>query len=226
MLYLIRPLSPRTSARKRLALRLRKARRYDIALVHNLNISKGIFCDKQLSTRNDKHTSSHVSLINPVVYDNMSCPLLRCPSEIIEGIISFLNEHSDLRSFASTCSKLQPLTEAALYHTVFHRTGDAAVQLVETIEALPARAKYIQIIDSRCKWQKRMGLKSLASVIEQATNLRELTIESPYCKYAYGKEAAEWRETMYALLRPICLEGCFPILRDCKCSFLVNVTEG
>ena len=150
----------------------------------------------------------------------MSCPLLRCPNEVIEVIINCIDQQPDLRSFASTCSKLQPLTEAALYHTVFHRTGNAAVNLVGTLGGRPARAEYIQAIDSRCKWQKRMGLRALASVIEQATNLRALTIESPYCKYAYGKEAREWAQTMNALLRPICIDGNLPKLRDCTWNSL------
>jgi len=134
----------------------------------------------------------------------MACPLLNLPSELLSHIITYINDPSTSRSLAQTCSRMQPLAESSLYHTVFHRSGEAATRLAQAILSLPQRARYIHEIDSRCKWQKRWGLESLAPVIAQATELRVLTIESPYCTNAYGKEGVRWREVMYALFKPVC----------------------
>lgn len=142
----------------------------------------------------------------------MSCWLLDLPNELVADILEHIKDTEDIRSIAQVCSRLQDVAEPRLYDSIFHRTGVAAVNLKEAVEGRPERASYIQIIDSRCKWPRRNGLIALGSIIAKSHNLRELTIESPYCKNAYGQEAEIWKETMYQLLRPICSAVTF---REC-----------
>lgn len=135
----------------------------------------------------------------------MRCRLLELPNEIFTDILDYIEDVATLRSIASVCSRLQDLVEPRLYEHIFHRSGEQALELRRAIDGRRKRATYIHTIDSRCKWTKRHGLISLDSVIARAHNLRDLTIESPYCKNAYGHEKEIWRQTMYHLLRPISL---------------------
>lgn len=159
----------------------------------------------------------------------MPCPLLHLPNELIADIVEYIEDTETLRALARTCSRLQSIAELALYQSIFHRTGEAAIRLCEAVETRPERADGIHVIDSRCKWQKRAGLVSLAPVISRAKNLRELTIESPYCNNAYGKEAELWRRTMSCLLQPVCasklyrngIESIGSQLKRCKCAVLL-----
>ena len=140
----------------------------------------------------------------------MTLSVLSLPNELIGNVFEYLRDAENLLSLITVCSRFNSIAESILYRSIFHRSGEAAVKLREAVEAKPQRAKHITIIDSRCKWQKRDGLLSLASVITNATNLRELAIESPYCNNAYGRETELWRSTMAELLKPICLpDGSF-----------------
>lgn len=134
----------------------------------------------------------------------MRCRLLELPSELLTDILDYIEDEATFRSIASVCSQLQDIVEPRLYEHIFHRSGEQALNLRRAIDARSKRASYIQRIDSRCKWSKRHGLISLDSVIARAYNLKDVTIESPYCNNAYGHETEIWRRTMYHLLRPIC----------------------
>lgn len=134
----------------------------------------------------------------------MTSPIHSLPNELIGNVFEYLQDVENLLSLITVCSRFNSIVESILYRSIFHRSGEAAVTLRKAVEAKPKRAKHITNIDSRCRWQKREGLISLATVISSATNLRELTIESPYCNNAYGKETELWRSTMSQLLKPIC----------------------
>lgn len=154
----------------------------------------------------------------------MPSSLLDLPTELITDIVEYINDLETFRALVSTCSRLQSITEPALYRSIFHRTGEAAIDLCKAIDARPERANAINVIESRCKWQKRAGLISLAPVISRAKNLKELTIESPYCNNAYGKEVELWRRTMFCLLRPICgidLSRNGSQLKRCRSTILI-----
>ena len=130
-------------------------------------------------------------------------PLLDLPNELLTSIIEHIEDGSALHSLALTCSFLHHLTEPFFYRWIFLRTGRQAIGLSEAFKYCPERAEAIQKIDLRCHWRQERGISSLVSVIIKAKNLRELTIESPYCHHPYGDNIGEWQRAMYELLRPL-----------------------
>ena len=131
-------------------------------------------------------------------------PLLQLPNELISAIAEQIEEQQTLRSLARTCRRVQPLTEPVLYRSFFHRNANQTRRLSEAIESRAERVQAILAIDSRCKWQQRKWLITLAPIIAQANNLRQLTIESPYCNRGLSGESNLWRKTICKLLRPVC----------------------
>ena len=136
----------------------------------------------------------------------MSLRLLDLPNELLAVIVCYIEDVDSLRALARTCRRLQRVAEAELYRYVLQRTGKQAIQLGEAVKRRPSRADALQVIDSRCKWNHRLGLLALAEVIARATYLKELTVESPYCTRAYphGSQMDAWKGTMHGLLWPVC----------------------
>lgn len=135
----------------------------------------------------------------------MTFPLLQLANELVAAIIGQIDDIHTLRSLARTCHCLQYLAEAILYRSIFHRTGTQAALLSHAVASRPERAEVIHVIDSRCEYSRRGGLLSLVSVIATAKNLRELTIESPFCNHAYGNttDIWNWQRLMSQLLAPV-----------------------
>ena len=94
----------------------------------------------------------------------MQHSLTDLPNELLTTIINYIDDATTLRTLARSCSQLQNIVEPLLYQHVFHRTGEAAVKLRHAVLARPERADSIQVIDSRCKWQRQQNLISLATV--------------------------------------------------------------
>ena len=138
--------------------------------------------------------------------------LTELPSELIADIIEHVDNRETLVSLAGVCSELRNLTEPVLYRSILQRTGAEAVRLQKAIKARPCRARWLHTIDSRCKFSKREGLISMASVIMKARSLKELTIESPYCNRTHGDEYDHWKTTMYQMLCPLSTNNNAPFL--------------
>lgn len=133
----------------------------------------------------------------------MRFPLLDLANELIVVILEHVDDPKELRAVALTCRHLQNLAEPLLYRSIFHTTGRQIVRLKEAITARKQRSHAIQIIESRCKLRQIGNLQELASIIANSKNLTDLTIESPFCNYAYGSKKTEWQRTMFDLLYPV-----------------------
>ena len=150
----------------------------------------------------------------------MAPSLLQLPNELIGDIFEHINDRKTLKSLAQTCRRVQELAEPVLYRSILMRSSRQLYKLSGAIESRKERVEAIHAIDLRYTWQQRKWLGSTASVrvlpiqslsnnnhmltlgklIGQATNMRQLTIESPYCNRSVGNESDLWRETMYKLL--------------------------
>ena len=181
-----------------------------------------MYFDRRLTVwrRHRSHSSGKPS-------PTMTFPLLELANELIDMIVSHIDDIDTLRSFALTCSRLQYLTELELYRSVFQRTGKQAINLLAAITSREERAQAIHVIDSRCKSQHRDGLVSMAPVIGKAKNLKQLTIESPYCNGCNGRDDGDWNSTMYELLLPVYdIWSTNTLPRLTKCMLHVTISKG
>lgn len=71
-----------------------------------------------------------------------SSPLLRLPPEILDGILSLLNQ-SALNQLSQVCRALQHLVEPRLYHTVLIQRGQDK-SFTSAIDRNPARAALVR----------------------------------------------------------------------------------
>ncbi|OCL02248.1 hypothetical protein AOQ84DRAFT_393100 [Glonium stellatum] len=139
---------------------------------------------------------------------SVSFPLLSLADELVLAIIQECTDDLEsLRCLARTCHHLQLLTEPFLYRSIFLRTGKQALQLAQSIGTHPERVFAIQCVDMRCSHRRGDGIKTLIPLLKDFKNLREWTIESPFCNYGYWREtaAATWveddMEEFYTILK-------------------------
>lgn len=142
--------------------------------------------------------------LNQQFEKSTSCPLIALPDELLVMIVAYIEDANSLCSLARTCSRLIVFAEDVIWRLVTQLTGQFARELAIAIERRPYRAAALHVLESRCRYASRAGIRALVPVIAQAMNLQELTIESPYCNRAYGNaEDGSWCSTMHAMLRPI-----------------------
>ncbi|KAF2878603.1 hypothetical protein BDV95DRAFT_589513 [Massariosphaeria phaeospora] len=111
-------------------------------------------------------------------------PLLSLPLDLVHPIVESIDNPDDLLSLAQTCTKLQPLAEAALWKQVHIRNGESADRLLASLEARPHRFGCVQELEitphPRSTWHE---ISILPSLIRKMGNLRVLQLESPFINY-------------------------------------------
>jgi hypothetical protein len=142
------------------------------------------------------------------------------PEELLLAIVESLGDADALRILALTNRKFQGLAELVLYRTIFFREEDELERLHDALKQDPRRAKAVQTIDARChlsqspSWDEariirglqRPHFHTLKDVLKMTTNLRDLTLESPYCNFdMWRRHATErtWGRTWLAWGRHI-----------------------
>ncbi|TKA75087.1 hypothetical protein B0A55_05595 [Friedmanniomyces simplex] len=104
--------------------------------------------------------------------------------ELIVNIIEHLHDDlATLRALALCSRRLQSLSEPLLYRRRFLRIPSSVDRLLQTTNQRPPRAECIHDLEVRCQLSRSAndGFASLPLLLEQATNLRSLTLESPFC---------------------------------------------
>lgn len=130
--------------------------------------------------------------------------ILELVDELILRIIEEIDDLDALRSLARTCSRLQMLVEPAIYRNIFVRTGNDALALANSLVNRQDRLQAIRSIESRQKYEPdECRLDVLLEIVQNARNVRQLTIESPYCNHIALNDRHGWAQSMNALLRPI-----------------------
>ena len=112
--------------------------------------------------------------------------LLALVDELLIGIVDFVESKYDLHSLALVCSRLQGLTEPALYRSILIRKGTTALRVFSAIMSRPARASFIRQLQLRYMYAHRGGIQVLNEGLRKMCNLQELTIEAPCCNDAYA----------------------------------------
>jgi hypothetical protein len=107
--------------------------------------------------------------------------LLALVDELLMGVVDFVESKHDLCSLARVCTKLQGLTEPALYRNILIHKGVTAIQISSAIVNRPVRASFIRQLEVRYMYGHRGGIGILNEGLRQMCNLQQLTIEAPCC---------------------------------------------
>ncbi|KAF2773476.1 hypothetical protein EJ03DRAFT_333584 [Teratosphaeria nubilosa] len=155
----------------------------------------------------------------------MLCHLLKLPDELIVSIVDCLGHDLEpLRQLAQVNAQFQALAEERLYRHIFFRRDIELQRLHAAISISPSRAKAVKSIDLRCQlddaefdlfcFRRRVkegssNFELVADLLVKTLNVRELTMESPYCNVVQGipmwepTNDATWGRTLLAWFRPI-----------------------
>ncbi|KAK3110363.1 hypothetical protein LTR53_015423 [Teratosphaeriaceae sp. CCFEE 6253] len=109
------------------------------------------------------------------------CRLLDLADELLVAIIEHLhNDSPALHALSHTSAHLRPLAENVLYRDPLLRRPATLHRLLQNLHARPQRREYIHTLDARCEYRpyNAPAFASLPSLLEQAPQLRALTIES------------------------------------------------
>jgi hypothetical protein len=114
-----------------------------------------------------------------------SC-LLALVDELLLEIVDFVESKDDLCKLARVCSRLQGLTEPALYRSVLIHKGSTALRILSAILSRPVRVSFIRQLQVRYMYAHRHGISVLNEILMRMRNLQELTIEAPCCNDTYA----------------------------------------
>lgn len=128
---------------------------------------------------------------------------LSIPGEVLLLVMEQLRLEEDfsaLRSTSLSCKRLQPLAEAALYHTVAFRKRSSMWRISEALDSNPLRHQYINdlqlVFSTKAYEHGALSPPDLAAM----PNLKYLLSESPECQPWSNKRPAYWKPDMHRYL--------------------------
>ncbi|KAL8788285.1 MAG: hypothetical protein Q9195_007382 [Heterodermia aff. obscurata] len=111
--------------------------------------------------------------------------LLALPDELLLGILSCLSaEQSALSAVACACRRLQNLAEDFIYASNLIIKGSQAQRLSHALTARKDRVRLVHSLDLRCRFAHAAGMSVMNTLLPGLVNLKELTIESPWCNHS------------------------------------------
>jgi hypothetical protein len=138
-----------------------------------------------------------------------SSPLLSVPTEILLAVVETIDDAASLRSFALTCKLARLLAEPVLYRAVLVTTGSQASCLAKVLQQPPTRAELVQVLDLRPEYGSNADVEELTPLIGAMTQLRALSMESPFANYGHWLSSAISRrwETLMQGYRALFLDA-------------------
>lgn len=129
------------------------------------------------------------------------------PDELLICVVELLQDNrSALRDLSLASRRLQALAEPVLYRTFFFVVSSELSRFYESARQHPWRSKAVQVLDARCKAGFADQFLLLADLLELAPNIRELTIESPFCNnrlWADAEKSAGWDKCFERWMEPL-----------------------
>jgi hypothetical protein len=121
-----------------------------------------------------------------------SSPLLSIPTELLFSVVEAIDDAASLRSFALTCKLARLLAEPVLYRAVLVTTGSQASCLAKALlqPQPPTRAELMQTLDLRPEYGRDADVEELTPLIGAMTQLRALSMESPFANYGRWHSSA------------------------------------
>ncbi|KAF7361580.1 RNI-like protein [Mycena sanguinolenta] len=123
-----------------------------------------------------------------------SSPLLSVPTELLLAVVEAIDDVASLRGFALTCKLACVLAEPVLYRAVLVTTGSQASRLAKALQQQQpsTRADLVQALDLRLAYSRDANVEVLTPLLGTMTQLRALSIESPFAIWHSGAGRAPW----------------------------------
>jgi hypothetical protein len=118
--------------------------------------------------------------------------LLSLPNELIDAIVSALDDRPAILALAQTCSKLQPFAEAQLFRTIYIRDGRSVSRLARDLEQPPERVRAVEHLEVTPVMHSWRGIALMPELAGRLTRLKSLKLESPMIKT--GKQPSWWSD--------------------------------
>ncbi|KAF7375438.1 F-box domain-containing protein [Mycena sanguinolenta] len=152
----------------------------------------------------------------------MASPLLSVPTELLLNIAEAVDDAESLRSFALTCKFARLVAEPVLYRAVLVTTSSQASCLAQALQQQqpPARPELVHVLDLRPSYDQDADLEALTPLIGAMTELRALSMESPFANYGHwlSSEAHDRWEPL--------MQGFRALFLDAQCGIgLQNLTS-
>ncbi|KAJ6453367.1 hypothetical protein C8R45DRAFT_1192996 [Mycena sanguinolenta] len=119
----------------------------------------------------------------------IACRLLSVPTELLLDVVEAIDDVASLRRFALTCKLARLVAEPVLYRAVLVTTGSQASCLAQALRHQP-RAELVRILDLRPVPHGSGDLAALTPVVGAMTQLRALSIESPFANSSRWRSSA------------------------------------
>ena len=130
-----------------------------------------------------------------------ACLLLALPDELPLCVLSHLSDDRDsLSAIACTCRRLQYLAEPFIYASNLITKGSQVPRLSHALAARKELLRVVQSLDLRCRYQHAAGMSFMMNLLPALVNLKELTIESPWCNQSAASPDA-WNEEVESYAR-------------------------
>ncbi|KAJ7819651.1 hypothetical protein B0H14DRAFT_1353790 [Mycena olivaceomarginata] len=113
-----------------------------------------------------------------------SSPLLSVPTELLLAVVEAIDDAASLRSLALTCKLARLLAEPVLYRAVLATTGSQVSSLAKALQQ--QRVELVQVLDLRPAYGSNADIEELTPLVGAMTQLRVLSIESPFANYGPG----------------------------------------
>ncbi|KAF7335107.1 hypothetical protein MVEN_02261300 [Mycena venus] len=143
-----------------------------------------------------------------------SSPLLSVATELLLAVVEAIDDAASLRSFALTCKLARLLAEPVLYRAVLVTTGSQASCLANALQQQqpPARAELVRSLDLRPKFGRDAGVEALTPLVGAMTQLRTLSMESPFANYG------RWRSRAIRRRWDTLMQGYRALFLDAQCG--------
>jgi hypothetical protein len=119
-------------------------------------------------------------------------PLFSLPNELIDAIISDLDDRPTLLALAQTCSKLQPFAEAQLFKNIYIRDGPSVSRLARDLEQPPWRVRAVEHLEVTPTMHSWGGIALMPELVGRLVRLKSLKVESPMINT--GRKPSWWSD--------------------------------
>ena len=127
--------------------------------------------------------------------------LLALPDELVLCVLSHLSDDRDsLSAIACACRRLQDLAEPFVYASNLITAGSQVQGLSHALTARKERVRLVQSLDLRCRFRYTAGMSIIMTILPALVNLKELTIESPWCNHSAASPDA-WDDEIESYAR-------------------------
>ncbi|KAJ7476279.1 hypothetical protein B0H11DRAFT_2281675 [Mycena galericulata] len=126
-------------------------------------------------------------------------PLLSVPTELLLAVVEAIDDAASLRSFALTCKYARLLAEPVLYRAILVTTGSEALSLAKALQQQQplTRTELVQTLDLRPDYGRDTDIEALTPLVGAMTQLRALSMESPFANYGlWSSSAIRWEALM------------------------------